>query len=77
MTNGIEYFLNAAPGFTATPSLNETDTISWTNGGNLSASGYGTDFVVQTSGDLILLQVFDHVLLLAVQPARRSQDEEL
>ncbi len=51
--NGIEYFLNAAPGFTALPVLDANNTITWTNGGNIPASEYGTQFVVQTSNDLV------------------------
>jgi autotransporter-associated beta strand protein len=50
--NGIEFFLNAAPGFTALPTLDATHTITWTNGGNIPASTYGTQFVVQTSDNL-------------------------
>jgi autotransporter-associated beta strand protein len=51
-TNGIEFFLNAAPGFTALPVPDATHTITWTNGGNIPASGYGTRFVIQTSSNL-------------------------
>ena len=50
--NGIEYFLDAPPGFTAMPTLDDTNTITWTNGGNLPASAYGTRFVIQTSDNL-------------------------
>jgi fibronectin-binding autotransporter adhesin len=50
--NGIEFFFNAAPGFTANPRLDANKTITWTNGGNLPASEYGTQFVVQTSDNL-------------------------
>jgi autotransporter-associated beta strand protein len=52
VTNGIEFFLNAEPGFTALSVLDANNTITWTNGGNLPASAYGTKFVVQTSGNL-------------------------
>nr|MCU0781819.1 autotransporter-associated beta strand repeat-containing protein [Akkermansiaceae bacterium] len=53
VTNGVEYFLNAPPGFTANPQLDASNTITWTNGGNIPASEYGTQFVVQTSGNLV------------------------
>ena len=52
VTNGVEFFMNAAPGFTANPSF-VGNTVSWTNGGNISASTYGTQFIVQTSSDLV------------------------
>jgi autotransporter-associated beta strand protein len=52
VANGIEYFLNAAPGFTALPTLDASNTLTWTNGGNIPASAYGTQFVVQTSNNL-------------------------
>ena len=51
MSNGVEYFLNAAAGFTANPGL-VGGTVSWTNGGNIDSSAYGTEFVVQTSTNL-------------------------
>ena len=50
--NGVEFFMNAATGFTANPQLGVGSTITWPNGGNLPASAYGTQFVVQTSPDL-------------------------
>ncbi len=50
-SNGIEYFMNAAAGFTANPGL-VSNTVTWTNGGNIPDSAYGTQFVVQTSSDL-------------------------
>jgi fibronectin-binding autotransporter adhesin len=50
--NGVEYFMNAAAGFTANPALNSSNTITWPNGGNIPASAYGTQFVIQTSSDL-------------------------
>ncbi len=52
VANGIEFFLNAAPGFTALPALDGSNSITWTNGGNIPASAYGTQFVIQTSGNL-------------------------
>jgi hypothetical protein len=52
VANGIEYFMNAAPGFTANPGLDGTNKVTWPNGGNIPSSAYGTQFVVQTSSDL-------------------------
>ncbi|MGD9418575.1 MAG: beta strand repeat-containing protein [Verrucomicrobiota bacterium JB025] len=51
--NGVEYFINAAVGFNAKAQLDETNTISWINGGNIAETEYGTQFVVQTSTDLV------------------------
>lgn len=45
--------MNAAAGFTANPALNASKTVTWTNGGNIPASAYGTQYVVQTSSDLV------------------------
>ena len=50
--NGVEYFMNAAAGFTTNPQLNGSNTITWPNGGNVPASAYSTKFVVQTSSNL-------------------------
>jgi hypothetical protein len=50
--NGVEYFMNAAPGFTANPGL-VGNTVTWPNGGNIPSSEYGTQYVVQTSSDLV------------------------
>ena len=52
VSNGVEYFMNSAAGFTANPGL-VGNTVTWSNGGNISASTYGTQFVVQTSSDLV------------------------
>ena len=52
VTNGVEYFMNSAAGFTANPGL-VGNTVTWSNGGNISASTYGTQFIVQTSSDLV------------------------
>jgi|694.fasta_scaffold82238_2 hypothetical protein len=52
VANGVEYFMNAAPGFTAAPAL-VGNTVTWPNGGNIPSSAYGTVFVVQTSTDLV------------------------
>jgi hypothetical protein len=51
VANGIEYFMNAAPGFTANPGF-IGNTVTWPNGGNIPSSAYGTQFSVQTSSDL-------------------------
>ncbi|GAA5126456.1 autotransporter-associated beta strand repeat-containing protein [Luteolibacter yonseiensis] len=53
--NGVEYFLNAASGFTANPAVvtnGAVRTITWPNGGNIPSSAYGSAFVIQTSSDL-------------------------
>jgi hypothetical protein len=52
VSNGVEFFLNAPAGFTANPFLSGNHTITWTNGGNIPASAYGSQFVVQTSNNL-------------------------
>jgi autotransporter-associated beta strand protein len=51
VSNGIEFFMNAAPGFTANPGF-IGNTVTWPNGGNIPSSAYGTQFSVQTSSDL-------------------------
>ncbi len=51
VANGVEYFMNSAAGFTANPGL-VAGAITWPNGGNIPASAYGTQFVVQTSPNL-------------------------
>jgi hypothetical protein len=51
VTNGVEYFMNAAPGFTANPAL-FGGTVTWPNGGNIDSAAYGSQFEVQTSTDL-------------------------
>ena len=52
VTNGVEFFMNAAPGVTANPGL-VGNTVTWANGGNIPSSDYGSKFVVQTSTDLV------------------------
>lgn len=54
VANGVEFFMNAAAGFTSNPQLSTgvPTTITWPNGGNIPASAYGTQFLVQTSPDL-------------------------
>ena len=57
VSNGIEYFMNiTTPGFTANPTLNGSNTVTWSNGGNIPSSAYGPSgqFVVQISTDLSL-----------------------
>jgi hypothetical protein len=50
--NGVEYFMNSTAGFTANPAL-VANTVSWPNGGNIPSSAYGTQYVVQTSSNLV------------------------
>jgi autotransporter-associated beta strand protein len=53
VSNGVEFFMGeTGSSFTANPSLDGSNNITWTNGGNISESAYGTEFVVQTSPDL-------------------------
>jgi hypothetical protein len=51
--NGVEYFMNAASGFTSNPTLDATNKVTWINGGKIQSADYGTKFVVQTSTDLV------------------------
>jgi hypothetical protein len=51
--NGVEFFMNAAPGFTSNPTLDATNKVTWINGGKIQSADYGTKFVVQTSTDLV------------------------
>ena len=51
VANGVEYFMNSAAGFTANPGVT-AGVVTWPNGGNIPASAYGTQFVVQTSDNL-------------------------
>lgn len=50
--NGVAYFMNDA-GVITLPGIDGTNKITWTNGGNIASGQYGTEFVVQTSPDLI------------------------
>ena len=52
VSNGVEYFMNSTPGFTANPAL-VGSTVTWPNGGNIPSSAYGSQFVVQTSTNLV------------------------
>mgnify|MGYP000417358812 CR=1 FL=1 len=56
--NGVEFFMNAPAGFTANPavvvSAGPVRTVTWINGGNIPTSAYGTQYVVQTSPDLLI-----------------------
>ena len=52
VSNGVEYFMNSAAGFTANPGI-VSGTVTWPNGGTIDSSAYGTKFVVQTSSDLV------------------------
>lgn len=52
--NGVEFFLGqTGSSFTSSPTSFNGDTATWTNGGNIPASQYGTQFVVQSSTDLV------------------------
>lgn len=53
VSNGVEFFMNAPAGITANPAMGPGNTISWTNGGNIPSSAYGTQYIVQTSSDLV------------------------
>lgn len=44
--------MNASTGFTANPSY-VVNTVTWPNGGNISSSEYGTQYLVETSSDLV------------------------
>jgi len=48
--NGIAYFMNATGQATLPGLINNT--VTWTNGGNIPSSDYGTQFAVETSPDL-------------------------
>lgn len=53
VNNGIEYSMGATGSTcTASPGI-VSNTVIWTNGGNIPSSAYGTQFVVQTSNDLV------------------------
>jgi hypothetical protein len=52
VSNGVEFFMNADLGFTANPGL-VGNTVTWPNGGNIDSAAYGSEFVVQTSTDLV------------------------
>jgi uncharacterized protein YaiE (UPF0345 family) len=52
VSNGVEFFMNSEAGFTANPGL-VGNTVTWPNGGNIPSSEYGSEFVVQTSTDLV------------------------
>ena len=49
--NGVAYFMNAT-GVTTNPGI-INNTVTWPNGGNIDSATYGTQFVVQTSLDLV------------------------
>jgi len=48
--NGIAYFMNATGQATLPGLINNT--VTWTNGGNIPSTDYGTQFAVETSPDL-------------------------
>jgi hypothetical protein len=49
--NGVAYFMNAT-GVTTNPGING-NAVTWPNGGNIPNTAYGTQFVVETSLDLV------------------------
>jgi hypothetical protein len=49
--NGIAYFMGVT-GNATNPVPNTGRKVTWTNGGNIPSSAYGTQFVVKTSPDL-------------------------
>jgi hypothetical protein len=49
--NGIAYFMDAT-GLATNPGITGS-TVAWPNGDNIPATDYGTQFVVQTSTDLV------------------------
>jgi fibronectin-binding autotransporter adhesin len=59
VVNGIEYFMNAAAGFTSNPGVTG-GVVTWPNGGNIASAAYGTQFVIKTS---INLTSWDPVLV--------------
>lgn len=50
--------MNAPAGFTANPAIT-SGAVTWTNGGNIPSGDYGTQFVVQTSTDLVTWSPID------------------
>jgi hypothetical protein len=53
MQNGIAYFMNDT-GLITNPGITGGNTVTWLNGGKILAADYGTQFVVQTSPDLVI-----------------------
>lgn len=52
VTNGIAYFMGVT-GSASIPGPDAGRKVTWTNGGNIPSSAYGSEFVVQTSTDLV------------------------
>jgi len=50
--NGVAYFMGVT-GPAANPAPDAGRKVTWTNGGNIPSTAYGTQFVVQTSPDLV------------------------
>ena len=57
--NGIAYFMNDT-GIISLPGI-VGGAVTWSNGGNIPASAYGTEFVVETSQDLVIWTPVDAV----------------
>lgn len=51
--NGVAYFMNATTGFVSNPMPDGTNTVTWPNGGNIPASAYGSQYVIQISSNLV------------------------
>jgi hypothetical protein len=52
VSNGVEFFMDSRAGFTSSKELVD-NTVTWPNGGNIDSAAYGSQFVVQTSTDLV------------------------
>lgn len=52
VTNGLAYFMGVT-GSASIPGPDAGRKVTWTNGGNIPSSAYGSEFVVQTSTDLV------------------------
>jgi hypothetical protein len=52
VSNGIAYFMGLT-GSASMPGPGTGRKVTWTNGGNIPSSAYGSKFVVQTSTDLV------------------------
>ncbi|MCP5546869.1 MAG: hypothetical protein H7A50_05785 [Akkermansiaceae bacterium] len=52
VSNGIAYFMDDTGAITLPGIVGGA--VAWTNGGNISSSAYGSEFLVQTSDDLVV-----------------------
>lgn len=54
VSNGVEYFMGeTGTSFTTSPASFANKKATWTNGGNIPAADYGTQFWIQTSTNLV------------------------